>query len=398
MPSGKLNRQVARLAVAQALAGANAGVVYASGAIIGHLLAPRPSMATMPISVFVVGMAAATLPVGALTRRHGRKVAFLVGNACGVVLGLIAALAIAIQSFWLFCVAMLFGGAYAAIVLTFRFAATECVDALEQPRAISTVLIGGVAAGVIGPQLVTWTMDAWPGRAYVATYLAAAGVAVLSAIVLAGGTFRPPARAVRQSATRPLAEILRRPRLIVAMGCGLVSYMMMNFMMTSAPLAMQLCGISRAHSNDGLELHIVAMYLPSFFTGRLVARYGAPNVILAGLALIALAAVTGLSGITLQHFWIALVLLGLGWNFGWVGASALVVASHAPDEGPRVQSINDFFVFGSMVVGSFVSGSLLTTFGWSIVSGLVLPPVLLAAIGVLWLRQSRERELAASSR
>ena len=180
--------------------------------------------------------------------------------------------------------------------------------------------------------------------------------------------------------------------------CGLVSYMMMNFMMTSAPLAMQLCGISRAHSNDGLELHIVAMYLPSFFTGRLVARYGAPNVILAGLGLIALAAITGLSGITLQHFWIALVLLGLGWNFGWVGASALVVASHSPDEGPHVQSINDFFVFGSMVVGSFVSGSLLTTFGWSIVSGLVLPPVLLAAIGVLWLRQSRERELAASSR
>ncbi|HZW73979.1 MAG TPA: MFS transporter, partial [Caldimonas sp.] len=352
MPSGKLNRQVARLAVAQALAGANAGVVYASGAIVGHVLAPRPSLATMPISVFVVGMAASTLPVGALTRRHGRKVAFLVGNGCGVALGLIAALALAVESFWLFCFAMLFGGAYAAIVLTFRFAATECVDALEQPRAISTVLIGGVAAGIIGPQLVTWTMDAWPGRAYVATYLAAAGVAVLSAIVLAGGSFRPPARAVQQIATRPLLEILRRPRLIVAMGCGLVSYMMMNFMMTSAPLAMQLCGISRAHSNDGLELHIVAMYLPSFFTGRLVARYGAPNVILAGLALIALAAVTGLSGITLQHYWIALVLLGLGWNFGWVGASALVVASHAPDEGPRVQSLNDFFVFGSMVVGS----------------------------------------------
>ena len=174
--------------------------------------------------------------------------------------------------------------------------------------------------------------------------------------------------------------------------------MMMNFMMTSAPLAMQLCGISRAHSNDGLELHIVAMYLPSFFTGRLVARHGAPNVILAGLGLIALAAITGLSGITLQHFWIALVLLGLGWNFGWVGASALVVASHSPDEGPHVQSINDFFVFGSMVVGSFVSGSLLTTFGWSIVSGLVLPPVLLAAISVLWLRQGGEAKLAASSR
>jgi MFS family permease len=170
--------------------------------------------------------------------------------------------------------------------------------------------------------------------------------------------------------------------------CGLVSYMMMNFMMTSAPLAMQLCGISPVYSNYGIEMHIVAMYAPSCFTGRLVSRYGAPNVIFAGLVLIALAAATGLAGITLQHFWIALVLLGLGWNFGWVGASSLVVASHAPEEGPRVQSINDFFVFGSMVIGSFVSGSLLTTYGWSVVSGLILPPVVVATMGVLWLRRA----------
>ena len=176
--------------------------------------------------------------------------------------------------------------------------------------------------------------------------------------------------------------------------CGLVSYMMMDFMMTSAPLAMQLCGIAPVYSNYGIEMHIVAMYAPSFFTGHLITRYGAPNVVLAGLALIALAAVTGLSGITLNHFWVALVLLGLGWNFGWVGASAMVVASHAPEEGPRVQSINDFFVFGSMVIGSFLSGSLLTAFGWSTVSGLILPPVLLAAAAVLWFRQARRASVA----
>jgi MFS family permease len=257
------------------------------------------------------------------------------------------------------------------------------------------VLVGGVAAGVIGPQLVTSTMNAWRGHAYVATYLAAAGVAVLSAIVLAGGSFRQRAPASQRTGGRPLAQILRQPQLVVAMGCGLVSYMMMNFMMTSAPLAMHLCGIAPAYSNDGLELHIIAMYLPSFFTGRLVARYGAPNIILAGLALIAAAAATGLAGITLQHFWAALVLLGLGWNFGWVGASALVVASHAPEEGPRVQSINDFFVFGSMVIGSFVSGSLLTAYGWSVVSGLILPPVVLAAGGVLWLRHAGRAKVAA---
>jgi MFS family permease len=394
-PSRRLNGSVARLAVAQALAGANSGVVYASGAIIGHILAPQPTLATLPISVFVIGMAAATLPVGTLTRRHGRKATFFVGNACGVILGLGAAFALLIQSFWLFCGAMLFGGAYAAIVLTFRFAATECVAERDQPRALSSVLVGGVATGVIGPQLVTWTMDAWPGHSYVVTYLAAASVAALSALVLAGGTFRRRAPASQRTGGRPLAQILRQPQLVVAMGCGLVSYMMMNFMMTSAPLAMALCGISRVYSNDGLEMHIVAMYLPSFFTGRLVARFGAPNVILAGLVLIALAAVTGLAGITLAHFWSMLVLLGLGWNFGWVGASALVVKSHAPEEGPRVQSINDFFVFGSMVLGSFVSGGLLTALGWSVVSGLVLPPVVLAAVGVLWLRAAGRMRVAA---
>jgi len=224
----------------------------------------------------------------------------------------------------------------------------------------------------------------------------AAGVAVLSALVLAGGTFQRAAPAgVPRKAGRPLAEILRQPQLVVAMLCGLVSYMMMNFMMTSAPLAMHLCGISPVYSNDGLEMHIVAMYLPSLFSGRLVSRYGAPNIILVGLALIALAAVTGLSGITVQHFWLALVLLGLGWNFGWVGASALVVASQAPEEGPRVQSINDFFVFGSMVIGSFVSGSLLTAYGWSMVSGLILPPVVVAAAAVLWLRQAKVTKVAA---
>ncbi len=250
------------------------------------------------------------------------------------------------------------------------------------------MLAGGVAAGVAGPQLVTSTMDLWPAHAYAVTYLAAAGVAVLSAIVLAGGKFRHRAQPSERTNARPLAEIFSQPQLIVAMLCGLVSYMMMNFMMTSAPLAMQLCGIAPVYSNYGIEMHIVAMYAPSFFTGHLITRYGAPNVVLAGLALIALAAVTGLSGITLNHFWIALVLLGLGWNFGWVGASAMVVASHAPEEGPRVQSINDFFVFGSMVIGSFLSGSLLTAFGWSTVSGLILPPVLLAAAAVLWFRQA----------
>lgn len=389
--SPKINSHILRLAIAQALSGANSTVMYATAAIIGNMLASRPALATLPISVFVIGMAMATLPVGMLTRRHGRRATVLLGNFCGVVMGLVAALALVIHSFSLFCFGMLFGGAYAAVVLTFRFAAAECVSAADRPRALSTVMAGGVFAGVIGPQLVTGTMNLWSPHTYVITYLASAGVAVLSAIVLLGVKFEHQPKVSSRTAGRPIGDILRQPKFMVAMLCGVVSYMMMNFMMTSAPLAMELCGLPRVQSNYGIEMHVVAMYAPSFFTGRLISRFGAPNVALTGLALIALAAITGMMGMTVNHFWGALVLLGVGWNFGFLGASALVLTCHAPEDGPRVQSINDFVVFGAMVIGSFVSGGLLTALGWSAVSGLILPPVALAVTGVLWLQWSRHK-------
>lgn len=394
-----LHPSVLRLAIAQALSGANTTVVYATAAIIGHLLAPRPGMATLPISVFVIGMAFSTLPVGAVARQHGRHAAFFLGNGCGVVSGLLASLALVQASFVLFCIAMLFGGAYAAVVLTFRFAAAECVPAADKPRALSLVLAGGVFAGVLGPQLVTATMNQWPPHAYAATYLCAAAVSVLSALVLrgvrfAGGPATPAAVGATLSAppatSRPIRDVVRQPRFVVAMLCGVVSYMLMNFMMTSAPLAMELCGLPREYSNYGIELHVVAMYLPSFFTGRLMARFGETPIVLAGLALTAAAALVGMSGQTVAHFWWALALLGVGWNFGFLGASAMVLQCHTPQEGPRVQSINDFVVFGTMVIGSFASGSLLSAYGWSTVAALTLPPVVVAAAALLWIGRVRQ--------
>lgn len=394
-----LHPSVLRLAIAQALSGANTTVVYATAAIIGHLLAPRPGMATLPISVFVIGMALSTLPVGAVARQHGRHAAFFLGNGCGVVSGLLASLALVQASFVLFCIAMLFGGAYAAVVLTFRFAAAECVPAADKPRALSLVLAGGVFAGVLGPQLVTATMNQWPPHAYAATYLCAAAVSVLSALVLRGVRFAgspamPATAGAAPSAlpitSRPIREVVRQPRFVVAMLCGVVSYMLMNFMMTSAPLAMELCGLPREYSNYGIELHVVAMYLPSFFTGRLIARFGETPIVLAGLALTAAAALVGMSGQTVAHFWWTLALLGVGWNFGFLGASAMVLQCHTPQEGPRVQSINDFVVFGTMVIGSFASGSLLSAYGWSTVAALTLPPVVVAAAALLWIGRVRQ--------
>jgi MFS family permease len=379
---------IARLAIAQALAGANSTVVYATGAIVGNTLAPDKALATLPISIFVVGMAACTLPAGAIARRHGRRAAFLAGTACGVLVGLLASLAVVLGSFWLFCAATFFGGAYAAVVLSFRFAAADGVPPVRRPRALSLVMAGGVFAGVIGPQLVTHTMDLWPPYLFAATFLAQAGVAALCALILVGVRLPMPT-ATEIAGGRPLAVIALQPRFIVAVICGVVSYLLMNFLMTAAPLAMRLCGLSQESANLGLQWHVIAMYAPSFFTGRLITRFGAPRVVAAGLVLIGGAAVAGQLGQDVAHFWGSLVLLGLGWNFGFVGASSLVLECHWPEERTRVQSLNDFIVFGTMALGSFASGGLLTAYGWDTVLWVSFGPLALAVAALVASAASR---------
>lgn len=372
---------IARLAIAQALAGANSVVVYATGAIVGNSLAPNPALATLPISIFVIGMAAGTLPAGAIAQRHGRRAAFLIGTGCGVVVGLLAALAVMLGSFWLFCTAMVFGGIYAAVVLSFRFAAADCVPTARRARALSFVMAGGVLAGVIGPQLVTDTMDLWMPHMFAATFVAQAAVAALSALVLLGVRLPMPTGA-ESTGGRPLGVIARQPRFVMAVICGVVSYLLMNFLMTAAPLAMHICGLSQGASDLGIQWHVIAMYAPGFFTGRLITRFGAPRVVTAGLALMGASAVAGLLGVDVAHFWLTLILLGIGWNFGFIGASALVLECHRPEEKARVQSFNDFAVFGAVAVGSFVSGGVLTAYGWNTVLRLSFVPLALAILAL----------------
>lgn len=380
---------VLRLAVSQALAGANSVVVYATGAIVGNTLAPSKALATLPISIFVVGMAACTLPAGAIAQRHGRRAAFLAGTGCGVLTGLLAALAVVLGSFWTFCAATFFGGAYAAVVLSFRFAAADCALPERRPRALSAVMAGGVFAGVIGPQLVTYTMDLWQPYVFAATFLAQAAVATVSAAILLGIRLPMPT-AAEAAGGRPLGAIARQPRFVTAVVCGVVSYLLMNFLMTAAPLAMRLCGLSQEASNLGLQWHVIAMYAPSFFTGRLITRFGAPRVVTAGLAFTAASAAVGLMGVDVAHFWLTLVLLGIGWNFGFVGASALVLECHRPEEKARVQSLNDFVVFGTMAFGSFLSGGLLTSYGWDTVLWLSFAPLAVAVAALAATAASRE--------
>lgn len=293
--------------------------------------------------------------------------------------GLLAALAVMIGSFWLFSAATFFGGAYAAVVLSFRFAAADCVSPAKRPRALSFVMAGGVFAGVIGPQLVTYTMYLWMPYMFVATFVAQAAVAALSAVILLGVRLPVPT-AAEVAGGRPLRVIARQPRFIIAVISGVVSYLLMNFLMTAAPLAMQMCGLSQESSNLGLQWHVIAMYAPSFVTGRLITRFGATPVIVVGLALTAASSAVGLLGVDVAHFWGTLILLGIGWNFGFVGASAMILETHRPEEKARVQSLNDFVVFGTMAIGSFLSGGLLSAYGWNTVLWLSFVPLALAVV------------------
>jgi MFS family permease len=373
---------VIRLTIAQALGGANNVIAFATGAIAGEMFAPNKALATMPISIFVVGMALCTIPAGSIAQRYGRRAAFMVGTSLGVLTGLLASLAVLIGSFTLLCVAMFFGGAYASVILSFRLAAADCVTMNRRANALSAVMAGGVVAGVIGPQLVTFTMDLWQPYLFAVTYLAQAALALVSMAVLVGIRMPPLENAEESGGGRPLLEIARQPRFIAAATCGVVSYMTMNLFMTSAPLAMKLCGLPIASANLGLQWHIIAMYGPSFFTGILINRFGAPIIVTAGLLLIGAAAIAGLTGVDVAHFWLSLILLGLGWNFSFVGASTLVLECHRPEERTKVQSFNDFVVFGSMVIGSFASGGLLTTYGWQAVCLVTLPPLAVAALAL----------------
>jgi len=382
---------VARLAAAQALTGANSAVIFATGSIVGATLAPDIAFATVPLSMYVVGLAAGTLPTGVISRRFGRRVAFIIGSGCGVLTGLLGSYAILRGSFALFCCATFLGGLYGAVSQSYRFAAADGASAAYRPKALSWVMAGGVFAGVLGPQLVQWTMDIWPPYLFAFSFVVQAAVALVAMAILAGVDAPKPEPADLHG-SRPLFDIVRQPRFIAAAICGIVSYPMMNLVMTSAPLAMKICGLSVSDSNFGIQWHIVAMYGPSFLTGSLIARFGAPKVVATGLLLEAVAATIGLTGITVLHFWATLIVLGVGWNFGFVGASALVLETHRPQERNKVQAFNDFLVFGVMAVGSFSSGQLLANYGWSAVNMVVYPPVLLG-LAVLtatsWARRRR---------
>jgi predicted MFS family arabinose efflux permease len=373
------------LAAAQALAGGNNTVIVATTSIVGAVLAPDKGLATLPITGMVLGMWAGTLPVGYLARRFGRRFALQVGSLFGILSGLVSYTAVLHGSFWLLIAGTFCGGLYAAAHQSYRFAAADTASEAFRSRAISCVLAGGIFAAVLGPQLVIFTKDLLPPYTFAASFLAQSGCAVLAAVVLQFVRL-PQGRMIEAHASRPLGEILRQPRFVVAAACGMASYAMMNMVMTSAPLAMVDCGHSVTDAALGIQWHVLAMYAPSFVTGSLIARFGVQRITAIGLAMIAATAAVAVSGITVAHFWTALALLGAGWNFAFIGATTMVMQCHGVHERTKVQSFNDFLIFGSMAVASFSSGQLLAAVGWTAINELIVPVVLVVFALLAWLR------------
>ena len=372
------------LALAQALGGSSTTITFALGGLVGHYLADDKSLATLPISCSVLGTAFTTIAASWLTRRFGRRLGFMIGAAIGLAGSALAVEAILLSSFWLFCLATTLTGAYAAFVQLYRYAAADTASEAFKAKAISWVLAGGVAAGVLGPQLVIFTRDLLAPIAFAGAFVAQGAIALVAvAVVSLVNIPRPPRLSVAESG-RPILEIVRQQRFVVAALCGIASYALMSLVMTAGPLAMVGCNHSVSEAALGIQWHVIAMFAPSFFTGNLINRFGKEKVIAAGLLLLAGCGIVALAGLDLMHFWGALVLLGVGWNFGFIGATAMITETYRPEERNRVQGVNDFLVFTFVAIASFSSGKMLDTLGWQAINMVIFPVAALCLALLSW--------------
>ena len=383
------------LATAQAFSGAAPPIVIAMSGLAGYyLLDTDKSLATLPVSAYLVGTAAGAVPAALLMQRIGRRLGFMSGSVLGVVGSLMSAWAIFQHSFILFCLASAIAGMAGAFVQQYRFAAADTASDDFRPKAISWVMAGGMFAAVIGPQTVIFTKDYFLPIPFAGAYV---GAAVLQAIgMIFVGLVNIPRQTVveRKSSGRPLGEILIQPRFLIAITCAISAFSLMVLVMTAAPLAMIACNHSESEATLGIQWHVLAMFAPSFFTGSLIARFGKEAIVATGMLFLASCAAVSLAGIDLANFWAALVLLGVGWNFGFIGATAMVTDCYRTDERAKVQAANDFLVFGFVGASSLLSGALLNAFGWATINILVFPIVGLCLTLLLVSYSGRSRETA----
>lgn len=389
--SHRARRNVAVLILAQAILGAQMPMIFIVGGLAGQMLAPNPCWATLPISMIVLGSMLTATPMSALMARFGRRAGFWLGTAGGAAGAAVGALGLYWGSFPVFVLGALLTGVYMSAQGFYRFAAADTGPDSFRPKAISWVMAGGLASALIGPQLVKVTADAMP-VAFLGTYLAAVAVNLVGAGLFLFLDIPPvPQRRDGVIAGRSRAALLRDPTIRVAIVCATVSYALMNLVMTSTPLAVVGCGYDKGNAADIVSAHVLAMFVPSFFTGHLIVRFGAPRIVGLGLVILAGAGAVAMSGVELEQFFAALVLLGIGWNFGFIGATALLASAHTPEERGRIQGINDLVVFGGVTLASLTSGTLMncsgdsTVAGWQAVNLAMLPFLVLAGASLIWL-------------
>ena len=403
----ELDRQVRRNAVVLMAANAvNASILPIAvtlGGLAGfYLLGADKSLATLPITASTVGAALTTIPAAMLMSRIGRRKGFVLGAAPAILGGLLAVFALLQGSFWLFVASLFLVGMSGAFNQQYRFAAIDAGSPAVRTKAMSLVMAGGMFSGIIGPQTVIFTNDWLSPIMFAGSFLAAAILGCIGLLIasLLRDVAPPPTHAARllnASGGRPLAVIARQPRFIAAVLCAISSYALMSLVMTAAPLAMIGCGLTQSDAALGIQWHVLAMYGPSFFTGKLIVRFGKDRIVIAGMALLVACALVGITGITLAHFWITLILLGFGWNFGFIGATAMLAETYRPEERGKVQGLNDFLVLGSAATASLLSGKLIGGPGWAFINMIVFPVVMLSLAALawsFWLRRSAGGEKA----
>jgi MFS family permease len=377
-------RNILLLAISQALYSCCVITVFATGSLVGLMLAPNAGFATLPITAFVAGSALTTIPASLTMQRIGRIPVFLTGTVACVLGAALAVFAIFTKNFAVFCAACMLQGVFQSTSGFYRFAAVEGALPEMKPLAISWVLTGGVVAAIAGTLIASATSDFFAPFTFAGSYVAVVVIGCIAAVVLTFLRLPKPTVEEVHGVSRPWSELLQQPRLIVAMACATLSYGMMNLMMTAAPVAMVGCGFTKGDASWVIQWHVLAMFVPSFFTGHLIKKFGAERIAGIGMLLLITAGVTGLAGITFGNFAVALVLLGLGWNFGFIGGTTMLTSTYNPAERGKVQGANDFIMSVTVAIASFSSGKILAIAGWNFVNIALFPMAFLALTLIGW--------------
>lgn len=377
-------RNVALLAACQAMLFSSSATLASINGLAGMSLADNPALGTLPVTTWVLGGAISTLPASLYMKRVGRTQGLIAGAGTGIVAALICAFAIWTHNFWMLCLGTLVFGASNATGQYYRFAAADVSPPDYKARAISLVLLGGLLGGIIGPGLSRFSVDALPDR-FLGAYLVPILYCLVSIGLLSATRIPNPTAEEQASGGRSLREIAKQPKFVVAVLSGAVGYGVMNLLMTATPIAMGICGHPFGDAAFVVSSHVIGMFAPSLVAGSLIKRFGVLNIILVGAALNVACVAVALNGVDVAHFWVALVLVGVGWNFMYIGGTTLLTETYRPEEKAKAQGANDMSIFVMMVISSLTSGFLVSRAGWNTVNLLALPVLAAVAVAAVWL-------------